>query len=298
MARIAVVTDSASDLPDEIAGVTVVPLDVRLGESGPEVMGLLTPAEFWQRCAETTALPETSAPSPGAFRDGFLAAADAGYDGVVCVTISSSLSATNQSARAGAAEAADRIPVRVVDSRQATMGEGLVVLAALDAAEAGGDIDTVERAALEAIDRVQTYGTLDSLENLRRGGRIGNAQALLGSLLSIKPVIVLRGGLVEAESRQRTRARSLTYLVDKVREAGPLQRLAVVHAEARDLGTFLDLLNPLWPREQILVSYIGPVIGTHTGAGALGICFERSRGEPGSGAREHSAGAELPPVGS
>jgi DegV family protein with EDD domain len=123
---VAVVTDSGGDLPAELAashGITIVPLDVRLGSTGPEVMRSLDPKQFWQRCATTSDLPETSAPSPGAFSDAFLAAARSGAPGVVCVTLSSALSATYQSALAGAADVAGTVQVEVIDSRFATMGE-------------------------------------------------------------------------------------------------------------------------------------------------------------------------------
>ena len=117
------------------------------------------------------------------------------------------------------------------------------------------------------------YGALDTLENVRKGGRIGAAAALMGSLLSIKPIIEIKEGVVEAESRQRTRAGSLQYLAKILRDAGPLGGLAVAHAAAPDLDQFLDMLDGVYPRDEILISYIGPVIGTHSGPRAIGICF-------------------------
>ena len=275
MPGIRVVTDSAGDLPAELVdehGIVIVPLDVRLGEWGPDEMRLIEPAEFWRRCATTSELPETSAPSPGAFAAAYLAAADEGATGVVCVTLSADLSATYQAARAGAEEVRDRIDVRVVDSRFVTMGEGFVVLEAARAAEAGESLDAVEAATRAVIGSVRVMGTLDTMENLRKGGRIGSAQAVLGSLLSIKPVIEVRDGVVEAESRQRTRARSLDYLVGVIKGLGKLDGLAVAHAAAPDVEGFLDKVGEIYPRDEILVSYIGPVIGTHAGPGTIGIC--------------------------
>lgn len=277
MSDIRVVTDSACDLPAaEIAGnsIVVVPLDVRIGDLGPDVTRDYSVEEFWAQCAKTPKLPETSAPSPGAFRDAFGAAADDGCSGVVCVTISSALSGTLQAARTGAEEIGGRIPVEVVDSRTVTMGQGLLVLEAARRAAAGGDAATVAAAVRAAVDRVKVYGTLDTLENLRRGGRIGSAQALVGSLLSIKPVIEVRNGIVEPESRQRTRTRSLQYLVDKVRAAGEIAQLALLHAMATDVDTFADMMAEVYPREKTVVSTIGPVVGTHTGPGAAGVAFQ------------------------
>jgi DegV family protein with EDD domain len=284
MPGIRIVTDSAADLPDAIVrslGVTVVPLDVRLGTADAEEIRALDPAEFWRRCAETDALPETSAPSPGDFRAAFLDAAAQGYDGVVCVTISSELSATYQAAVAGARELPKDLAVAVVDSRSATMGEGLLVLDAAERVAEGGALDAIVEELHSARERIKVFGTLDTLENLRRGGRIGSAQAFLGSLLSIKPVIEVRGGRVESESRQRTRARSLQYLADKVASAGPLKRVAVVHAAAADVDTLVDLVSRSFPREEVVVAYIGPVIGAHAGPGSIGVCYETAEGSSG-----------------
>lgn len=274
--QVAIVTDSAADLPGELAGahgIAVVPLDVRLGALGPATVQTMHPEEFWRACATSDLLPETAAPSPGAFHDAFAAALAEGASSVLCVTISSELSATHQAAQAGAAELGPGAPVVVIDSRSATMGEGLVVLEAADCALAGGSLAECTAAARAAIGRVQVVGTLDTLDNLRRGGRIGAAQALLGSVLAIKPVIEVRDGAVQAESRQRTRARSLRYLVDKVAALAPLDRLAVVHAAAPDLENVLAMLEPVHPRADTVVTFIGPVIGAHTGAGTVGLCF-------------------------
>ncbi|HLN04822.1 MAG TPA: DegV family protein [Acidimicrobiales bacterium] len=276
MAGIRVVTDSAGDLPTSLAeeqGIRIVPLDVRLGEWGPDEMRLIEPAEFWRRCAITSSLPETSAPSPGAFAESFAQAAEEGCSGVVCLTLSSGLSATYQAARSGADEVRDRIDVRVVDTRFVTLGEAMIVLEAAEVAAATNDLDAVEAAAHALVPRVRVLGALDTMENLRKGGRIGSAKALLGSLLSIKPIIEIRDGVVEAESRQRTRTRSLEYLAHKVKEAGKLEGLAVAHAAAPDLDVLLEMLSGTFPPEDIVVSYIGPVIGTHAGPGCIGVCY-------------------------
>lgn len=276
MAGIRIVTDSAGDLPATLVAehdIRIVPLDVRLGQWSPGEMRLIEPAEFWQRCAITDSLPETSAPSPGAFAQAFGEAADDGCDGVVCVTLSAGLSATYQAACAGAEEVRGRIDVRVVDSRFVTVGEAFCVLEAVEVAAATGDLDATERAVLALIPKIRVYGALDTLDNLKKGGRIGAAQALLGSLLSFKPVIEIRDGIVEPESRPRTRNRSLEYLVAKVRDAGKIDRLAVAHAAASDLELLLTMLGEVFPRDQILVSYIGPVIGAHAGPGCVGVAY-------------------------
>jgi len=160
-----------------------------------------------------------------------------------------------------------------VDTRFVTLGEAMIVLEAAEVAAATNDLDAVEAAAHALVPRVRVLGALDTMENLRKGGRIGSAKALLGSLLSIKPIIEIRDGVVEAESRQRTRTRSLEYLAHKVKEAGKLEGLAVAHAAAPDLDVLLEMLSGTFPPEDIVVSYIGPVIGTHAGPGCIGVCY-------------------------
>jgi DegV family protein with EDD domain len=276
MPAIHVVTDSGSDLVPELIAehpVTVVPLTVRFGE---EELAESTPKEFWACCRQTSVMPETAAPSPGAFATAFRQAAAAGATGVVCVTLSGRLSATIQSAQAAANEVAPDIPVRVVDSLNASFGQGLQVLAAARVAEAGADLDDVVRHAEALVPRIRVFAALDTLENLKRGGRIGGAQALVGSVLSIKPIVQIVGGRVEQESRQRTRSRALRYLADKVTAAaaaGEVHELAVIHGDAGDLDDFLAMITTAVPTVPTLVGLVGPVIGTHSGPGVVGCAW-------------------------
>lgn len=276
MSGVRVVTDSACDLPAseiEKHGIVVVPLDVRLGEDGPEVMRSLSPEEFWARCAKTTELPETSAPSPGAFREVFAAAKADGCEGVVCVTISGAMSGTYQAACAGAKDLEGEIDVHVVDSRFASMGQGLMVVEAARNAATGANASVVSETVAATIPATHLYGMIETLENLRRGGRIGGAQAFVGSLLSFKPIIVVREGVVEKESRQRTRTRSLQYLLDKVKNGGEIAQLAILHAMAPDIEEFRAMVAEVYPAENTMIGIIGPVIGTHVGPGAVGVTF-------------------------
>jgi DegV family protein with EDD domain len=271
-----VVTDSACDLPDELLaelGIGLVPLRIRFGSEELTDRIELSTKEFWARCQSSPSLPETSAPSPGQFQSAFEAMAADGAEGVVCVNLSSKMSATIQAARQAARSMENSFPVQVVDSFNATMGEGLVVLEAAARAARGGRLDEVAEAAERIVGRLHVYGAIDTLENLKRGGRIGGAQALLGSLLSIKPVIRVSDGVVAEESRQRTRGRSLRYLADKVRAAGPIARLAAFGADAPDMDEFLAMLDGIHPTEKVLLGDVGPVIGTHTGPGAIGVAW-------------------------
>ncbi len=278
MARVRVVTDSACDLTDQLAddsGVVIVPLSIRFGDEEFVDRRELTAAEFWKRCASSRTLPETSAPPPGAFQAVFEAARDEGCDAVVCATISAALSSgTHQSATTAAAAMGD-FDVRVIDTRTVTMGQGLVALVAGEAAAGGADADAVATLTAETAARTRVYGVLGTLEHLQRGGRIGAARAMLGSMLSIKPVIQVADGIVAEESKQRTRSRSLEYLASKVRGQAPLERLAVCDGAADDIDTFLGLLEGIEVRKGgILRVDLGAVVGTHTGPGTIGVCME------------------------
>jgi len=238
MPGIQVVTDSASDLPEALVAehhIEIVPLTIRFDDEEFVDLQELTPTAFWKRCAETASFPETAAPSPGAFQAAFERAETSGKDGVVCINISSGLSGTLQSATTGAAALPGDPRIRLVDSTFGSMAQGLVVLAAAEAASADASLDEVESAARSAIAGIKGFFTLDTLENLRRGGRIGNARALLGALLSIKPLMESRGGVAELVSRQRTRRRALSSLIDAQRSNGGTSVLAVSHGDAVDI---------------------------------------------------------------
>jgi DegV family protein with EDD domain len=276
MAGIRVVTDSAADIPADLVeryDIRVVPLDVRLGDWGTEEMRHVDAAEFWRRCETTSALPETSAPSPGAFAESFTQAAEDGCDGVICLTLAAGLSATYQSACTGANEVRDQIQVRTLDTRAVSLGQMMVVLETAKAARETNDLDAAEAVARAVIPKIRVYAALNTLDNARKGGRIGKLTGLVGSLLAIKPVVEI-SGVARDESRQRTRIGSLRYLADLLRNAGPLAAVGVAHSAALDLEVFLDMLNGIFPREDIVVSYLGPVIGTHAGPKAMGLCYE------------------------
>jgi DegV family protein with EDD domain len=276
MANIQVVTDSACDLTPTTAeeqDLRVVPLTIRFGAEEFVDRDELSVKEFWDRVMTGPDMPETAAPSPGAFQQSFLDAAQAGHDGVLCVTISSGLSATYQAARTAADSVADRVPVRVVDTRSVTMGQGLLAMAAAEMARQGRPLDEVADAVTDMSTRTHVYGVVDSLDYLKRGGRIGGAAHLVGSLLSIKPVIVVREGVVEVESKQRTRSRSLQYLAEKALTAGPLEWLAVADGVAPDIDEVLGIVQRAEPAHDVVLGELGPVVGAHAGPRSVGVCF-------------------------
>ena len=274
-----IVTDSSCDLPPSLEtahDITIVPLSIRFGEQEFVDRRDLTPKEFWSRCAASPVLPETAAPSPGAFEEAFRAAVAAGAEGIVCINLSADLSATFQAAELAAKAVADEVPIKVMDSRTLTMGLGNLCLSAARVAEAGGSLDEVVADVERRIPLTRTYAALDTLENLKKGGRIGGAAAMLGSMLSIKPIIDITGGKVEQEAKQRTRSKSLRYLAEKVAAHQGIENLAVMHGDAPDVEEMLDLLAPHFPREKIVVGDLGAVIGAHGGPRTMGVTFQLS----------------------
>ncbi len=280
MGDVLVVTDSACDLTEELAAgnsITVVPLTIRFGDEEFVDRQDLSPEDFWRRCKGVEKLPETAAPAPGAFRTAFEAAADAGASGVLCLTISGGVSATYQSACTGAEQVRARLPIEVIDTRSLTMGQGLLAVDAAEAAREGASLEELAARVRRNMEQTRVYGVVDTLEHLQKGGRIGGAAALVGSLLSIKPVIQVKEGVVEQESRQRTRIRSLEYLAGKVKGDAPLDRLAVASGAAEDIGVLLSMLQDVEVAHPMITTDLGPVVGTHAGPGAIGVCYLMTR---------------------
>jgi len=274
-----VVTDSACDLPDDLIerdGIEVVPLTIRFGKEELVDRKELSTDEFWRRLADSDVLPETSAPSAGAFEAAFRRLIADGATGIICINLSSKLSATMQSAQVAAQAVQPDCPVVVVDSLMVSMGLGSLCLTAARRASDGDSLESVVANVTDRRNRSKLYGTLDTLEFLKKGGRVGNARALLGSMLAIKPVLEVRDGEVEEAGKVRTRSKALRLLVDRVKE-GPFENLAVLHGNAPDLDELLDLLEPLTPRDEFVIGQIGPVIGTHAGPRVIGVTFQAGR---------------------
>ena len=278
--RVRIVTDSACDLPDQLVerhAIGVVPLSIRFGDEELIDREQLSVEEFWQRCAARDDLPSTAAPAPGQFETVFRSMAAEGAQDIVVVSLSAALSATIQSAELAAREVTDAVRVHVVDSRSVTLGLGTMVLAAAEAAESGADAESIVAAVADMAARTRVIGALDTLENLRKGGRIGGAKAMLATALSIKPIIEVIDGVVEQAGKQRTRSRALSFIVDQVAADGDrVDGLAVLHAECPDVDQFVEMLRSALPQlGEIVVGRIGPVIGTHAGMGTIGVAYRR-----------------------
>ena len=277
MSPVRIVTDSACDLTADEAlelGVDVVPLTIRFGDEEFVDREQLSAEEFYRRMKGSPTLPATAAPSVGAFETVFRKAAADGADAVVCVNLSAGLSATMQSAQNAAKALAGELDVRVIDSKSVTTGLGNMALEAARGARGGMSVDEVVALVEDMRDRTYVFGTLDTLENLKKGGRIGAAKALLGTMLSFKPLIAVRDGVVAEAGRARTRRKALAWLAERVLEPERVQHLSVAHAQAGDIDDFVRLLAPKYAAEDVHVVLIGAVIGTHGGAGTIGVTFD------------------------
>jgi DegV family protein with EDD domain len=271
-----IVTDSSCDLSDqevEDLGIEIVPLSIRFGDEEFVDRFELSVEDFYRKMAATDVLPETAAPSPGAFEECFRELGAEGADAVVCINISRDLSATMEAAQQAARAIGDDIDIRVLDSKSITSGLGAIVLRAARAARDGAGPDEIEDIVNALRPRTRVYAALDTLDNLKKGGRIGGAQAFLGSMLSIKPIIDISSGHVEEAGKQRTRRKSLQWLKDRLREAGAVEDLACLHADAPDIDEFLAELHAEFPDLEIRVGLIGPVVGTHGGPGTMGLTW-------------------------
>jgi len=271
-----IVTDSACDLPQARAdalGIEIVPLTIRFGDEEFVDREELSTEEFWKRLRASEVLPETAAPAAGAFEKCFRELMGAGADGIICINLSSRLSATMQAARVAAGAVNDECPVEVVDSLTCSMGLGALAIAAAQRAAEGATLGDIVADVNGRRDRTKLFGTLDTLEFLKKGGRVGNARALLGSMLSIKPVIEVRDGVVEEAGKVRTRSKAIRALADKVQEQ-KVETLAILHGQAPDLDELLEILDGTVPGADIVVGLVGPVIGTHAGPGVVGVSFQ------------------------
>ena len=273
---IRIVTDSASDISLEEAedlGIEIVPLSVRFGEAEYTDLVDLSVSDFYQKMSESELLPSTAAPSPGAFEAAFKRCAEAGAEGVICINLSLALSATGQAAQLAADALADTLPVKCIDSKSITCGLGTIIRKAADAAKNGGSMDEILSLVENLASRTRIFATLDTLENLKKGGRIGGAKAMLGTMLQFKPCLDLSSGEVVEAGRQRTRKKSLIWLKEVLEGEGEISELSIIHGDAPDVEEFATLISDIVPREQIRINQLGAVIGTHGGPRVLGVTY-------------------------
>jgi DegV family protein with EDD domain len=277
MPRVAIVTDSASDLSVEEArdiGVTVVPLIVSFGDrSYLSGVDMSTQAFYERLLAPGAPFPTTAACSPIAFERAFRACIDAGADAVVCITISERLSATFTAARM----AGDALPpgtVVVIDSQTVTACQKQLVVLANEAAALGASVDEVLALVERRRNDTRLFVVLETLEYVRRGGRISAAQAAIGSMLSVKPIITVEQGVVETVERPRTQGRARARLMDLL-TARPIERMEILHTQAPGVAAFADelCLRAGIARDRVDTGLIGSSVAPHVGPGAYGAAL-------------------------
>lgn len=273
---IRIVTDSACDLPDEVLKrhrISVVPLTIRFGDSDFLDGVELTTDSFWDRLVTSDEHPETAAPSIGKFQETFTSLVSEGADGIAVLTMSSAISATHQSAALAADQFSLGVPVRVVDTRLVSAALGLTVLQAAELAESGSTLDAVVSMATNSYESTNLFAALDTVEYLKRGGRIGPAKAFFGNLLDVRPLISFSEGEVAAAGRVRTRKKSVTAVIDHVKGlADELDKIAIVHSAPEEVGDFTKAVADV-VGETPMVAELGPVVGTHAGPGVLGVVY-------------------------
>lgn len=273
---IKIVTDSTADLPPEVArewDICVVPLNVHFGEKTYKDGVTISADEFYQKLAVADKLPTTSQPSVGEFLDVYRNLLDQGHQ-VLSVHISAKLSGTLNSAYQARDALLGKGRIEIVDSLQASMSLGLIVLEAARVVKDGATMDEALERVQRAVAEIREFFMVDTLEYLEKGGRIGRAQAFLGGLLRIKPILAVKDGEVHPVDRQRTRERGIQRLIELAEACAPVKEVAVGHTTTpQDAEKLRQRLQHLTPNKNILLCRAGPVIGAHAGPGTLAVAL-------------------------
>jgi len=276
-----IVTDSIADLPSQVVnelGITVVPLNVRFGTEVYRDGVDLTAEQFYDRLVHSQTPPVTSVPSPGSFAEVYDKLAEE-TDEILAIILSSKLSGTYEVALQSIGLMKKKCQVKVIDSQWATMAQGFIVMKAAKAAQAGASLDEVIEITRNNISRVDFLSTFDTLEYLKRGGRIGKAQAFLGSMLRVNPLIALKDGVVEPAGRTRSRAKAIERLYNFAMDYSYIEEMAVEDAACPDdAKALVERLSSKFPKERIYRSKTTPAIGTHTGPGLLLVAILGDKG--------------------
>ena len=274
-----IVTDSGADLPNELAeelGIAVVPVYVRFGEEVYRDRVSISEDEFYERLTHDPIHPSTTQPGPQDFLEVYQKLSpDA--DGIVSIHITGKLSGTCNSALMARDMMEGGCPIEVVDSEMLSMSLGLIVIAAAQMAKAGESMDKIVEAAKQAIPKTYLFALLDTLEYLKKGGRIGKAKALLGSILSVKPVLTMKDGELVPAGQARNRAKGMDKLFEYVKNAGDIQDLAIVYNTTPDEAqNLVERIGSVFDKEKIRMARLGPGLGVHGGPGAMIVVFRKA----------------------
>jgi DegV family protein with EDD domain len=277
---IRIVTDSTADLPEEVAadhGITVIPVHINIGSQSYQDGVELTRQQFYQDLPSYDPLPTTSSPGLGAFVQTYERLADAGATEILSIHISAKLSGVLNAANV-AAQTTDVLPVTVFDSRQLTLGTGFLAMTAAQAAAAEHSMPEIIALLEDQAARTYSFALLDTLEFLRRGGRLTRFQSGVGTLLRIKPLLTVHKGEMTME-RVRTRGRAEERLLDLLKDLQPVEKLALVHARALERVERLQrpIRHFLPEKNQPLIAEVTPAIGAHVGPGSVGLVCVRAR---------------------
>jgi DegV family protein with EDD domain len=277
---IKIVTDSTADLPPALAeelGITIVPLYVRFGNETYRDRVDITEDEFYQRLMNDPVHPSTSQPTPLDFANVYRELSKQA-DGIVSIHISGKLSGTCNSALQAKELVAAECPVEVVDSEMVSMGLGLLATEAATIANSGKGLQQVVEEVKQSISSTHVWALFDTLKYLALGGRIGKAKALLGTILNIKPLLVVKDGEMAPASQARTRAKGIGMLYDYVNTVTDIQDLSVVYSTTPDEAQVLaDRIGAIFDRSRIRLARLGPALGVHAGPGALAVALRGKR---------------------
>ena len=274
MARVAFVTDSASDLdPAQAAadGIAIVALSVTFGDESFRAGEDLSTAQFWERMTAPNApFPKTAASSPGEFKAVYDRVFAEGADAIVSIHVSHKLSGAMKSAEVAKSLLPDR-EIHIVDSQGASMAEGILAYLGLDMAKLGASAEEIARVLNDRASDLRMYVSLETLEYLKKGGRVSGAQAAIGTLLSVKPIIAVEDGVVETADKPRTRAKSRERCIELIC-ARPIERLSILHTMAPDVEEFTAevIRRSGVDRSMVQTQIVGASVGPHLGPGCLG----------------------------
>lgn len=274
MPRVKIVTDSTCDLPPDIVerlGITVLPMRIHVGSKTLRDGTEITARDFFQKAEHAPSPPTTTPPTLREFEEAF-ADLTRQTDEVVAILVSSKLSPTFRTATRAAAPLLGRSKIVIIDSQLITVGLGMLVTAAAQAATEGATLDEIVRLVRGLIPRIYIAFFVETLDYLERGGRVGKAQALLGGMLSIKPLLILEEGDIVALEKVRTRQKAIEKLVEFITEFTRIERMVILHSTTpEDVSTLIEQINLVLPNLDITVDYYGPVMATHLGPNALGV---------------------------
>jgi len=267
-----IVTDSVADIPAGVIaelGISVIPVLLRFGEETFRDGIDMTTDQFYERLVSSKVIPTTSVPSMDMFARTYARLAEE-TDEILVIMLSSKLSGIYNAAVQSAGLLESDCRIEVVDSGVAVMAQGFIVIKAAQAARDGKNLDEILEIVRANLPRVEIRAAFDTLEYLKRGGRIGKAQALLGSMLKVNPIVAIKDGVVDPAGRARSRAKAIDHLFDFAASYRHIEELAVEDAACPADGDLLvKRLGRIFPEERIYRSRTTPVIGAHTGPGLL-----------------------------